>query len=106
MKLKVNLEILAAFNGMKLSQPADKAGLCRQNLSAIKNRGTCSALTAVKIATALGVEVTDIVDEASQFIASVFHLSSDSISSLFFDVQNQQQKSIFLSSIPLKTAEL
>lgn len=64
MKLKVNLEILAC-NGMKLSQLADKAGLCRQNLSAIKNRGTCSALTAVKIATALGVEVTDIVDEAS-----------------------------------------
>ena len=59
MKLKVNLEILAACNGMKLSQLADKAGLCRQN------RGTCSALTAVKIATALGVEVTDIVDEAS-----------------------------------------
>ena len=65
MTLKVNLEILAACNGMKLSQLADKAGLCRQNLSAIKNRGTCSALTAVKIATALGVEVTDIVDEAS-----------------------------------------
>ena len=46
-------------------QLAEKSELSRQSLSTIKNRGTCSALTAVKIATALGVPVTDIVDEAS-----------------------------------------
>ena len=46
-----------------MGQLANKAGLSRQNLSTIKNRGTCSALTAVKIATALGVDVTEIVDE-------------------------------------------
>lgn len=106
MKLKVNLEILAACNGMKLSQLADKAGLCRQNLSAIKNRGTCSALTAVKIATALGVEVTDIIDEASQSIKRELQHFDEQVSSIFFDVQNQQQKSINQVGIPPKTSEI
>ncbi len=63
MKLKVNLEIMAARKGMKLDQLADKAGMCRQNLSTIKQRGTCTALTACKIAAALGVDVTEIIEE-------------------------------------------
>ena len=63
MKLKGNIEIMAARKGLNLGQLADKAGLCRQNLSTVKNRGTCTALTACKIAAALGVDVTDIVDE-------------------------------------------
>ena len=46
-----------------MSELAEKSGLCRQNLSTIKNRGTCSALTAVKIAAALGVDVAEIIDE-------------------------------------------
>jgi len=62
-KIKGNLELLAARKGMKLSQLADKAGLCRQNLSTIKRRGTCTALTAVKIAAALGVDVTEIIED-------------------------------------------
>lgn len=63
MKLKCNLEIMAARKGMKLGQLADKAGLCRQNLSTIKQRGTCTALTACKIAAALGVDVTEIIED-------------------------------------------
>lgn len=63
MKLKANLEIMAARKGMKMGQLADKAGLCRQNLSTIKNRGTCTAVTACKIAAALGVDVTEIIEE-------------------------------------------
>lgn len=63
MKLKGNLEILAAYKGLNMGQLANKAGLSRQNLSTIKNRGTCSALTAVKIATALGVDVTEIIED-------------------------------------------
>lgn len=63
MKLKVNLEIMAARQGMKLGQLADKAGMYRQNLSTIKQRGTCTALTACKIAAALGVDVTEIIEE-------------------------------------------
>ena len=63
MKLKENVEIMAARKGMRLGQLADKAGVNRQNMSVIKKRGTCSALTAVKIAAALGVDVTDIIEE-------------------------------------------
>ena len=63
MKLKENVEIMAARKGMRLGQMADKAGVNRQNMSAIKKRGTCTALTAVKIAAALGVDVTDIIEE-------------------------------------------
>ena len=62
MRLKGNLEIIAARKGLKLSQLADKAGLCRQNLSMIKKRGTCTALTACKIAVALGVDVAEIIE--------------------------------------------
>lgn len=63
LKLKRNLELLAASKGLKMSELAEKSGLCRQNLSTIKKRGTCSALTAVKIAAALGVDVAEIIDE-------------------------------------------
>lgn len=63
MRLKGNLEIIAARKGLKLSQLADRAGLCRQNLSMIKKRGTCTALTACKIAAALGVDVTEIIEQ-------------------------------------------
>lgn len=63
MRLKGNLEIIAARKGLKLSQLADKAGLCRQNLSIIKKRGTCTALTACKIAVALGVDVAEIIEQ-------------------------------------------
>ena len=63
MKLKANLEIMAARKGMKMGQLADMAGLCRHNLSTIENRGTCTAVTACKIAAALGVDVTEIIEE-------------------------------------------
>lgn len=63
MKLKENVELLAARNGMKMGQLADKAGVNRQNLSIIKKRGTCSALIACKIAAALGVDVTEIIEQ-------------------------------------------
>lgn len=63
MKLKGNLELMAARKGMKLSQLADKAGMCRQNLSTIKSRRTCTTLTACKIADALGVDVTEIIEQ-------------------------------------------
>lgn len=39
MKLKCNIEILAASKGMNLTQLAAKAGISRQNLSTIKTRG-------------------------------------------------------------------
>lgn len=63
MKLKENLEIMAARRGLRLVQLADKAGLNRQNMSIVKKRGTCTAMTAIKIADALGVDVTEIIEE-------------------------------------------
>jgi DNA-binding Xre family transcriptional regulator len=63
MKLKENLEIMAARRGLRLGQLADKAGLNRQNMSIVKKRGTCTAMTAIKIADALGVDVTEIIEE-------------------------------------------
>lgn len=63
MKLKENLEIMAARRGLRLSQLADKAGLNRQNMSIVKKRGTCTAMTAIKIADVLGVDVTEIIEE-------------------------------------------
>lgn len=63
MKLKENLEIMAARRGLRLGQLADKAGLNRQNMSIVKKRGTCIAMTAIKIADALGVDVTEIIEE-------------------------------------------
>lgn len=66
MKLKGNIEIMAARKGMNLTQLADKAGLRSQNLSVIKKRGSCAALTAVKISTALGVDVTEIIEDGKE----------------------------------------
>lgn len=63
MKLKNNLAIMAALQGLTLGQVAEKAGINRQNLSIIKRRGSCSPMTAVKIAAALGVDVTEIIQE-------------------------------------------
>ena len=63
MNLKENLEIMAARRGLRLGQLADKAGLNRQNMSIVKKRGTCTAMTAIKIADALGVDVTEIIEE-------------------------------------------
>jgi len=63
MKLKNNLAIMAALQGLTLGQLAEKAGINRQNLSIIKRRGSCSPMTAVKIAAALGVDVTEIIQE-------------------------------------------
>ncbi len=63
MKLKNNLAIMAALQGLTLGQLAEKADMNRQNLSIIKRRGSCSPMTAVKIAAALGVDVTEIIQE-------------------------------------------
>ncbi|MGN0707337.1 MAG: helix-turn-helix domain-containing protein [Faecalibacterium sp.] len=64
MKIKGNqLELIAAQKGMTIVQLAEKAGLCRQNLSIIKNRGTCRPITAVRIANALGVDVNEIIEQ-------------------------------------------
>ena len=66
MRLKGNLDIMAARKGMNLTQLAEKAGLRSQNLSAIKKRRTCTALTAVKIAAALGMDVAELIEDGME----------------------------------------
>lgn len=44
-------------------QVAKKAGLRPQSYSAVKTRGSCAPTTIYKIANALGVDVTEIMEE-------------------------------------------
>lgn len=64
--MKINkrkLDILQCRAGLTGTQVAQKAGIKPQSYSAVKVRGSCAAPTVAAIATALGVDVTDIVDE-------------------------------------------
>ena len=60
------IEILQAKAGMTGAQVAEAAGISRQFFSTIKNRGTCRPSSALVIANALGVDVTEIMEETKQ----------------------------------------
>ena len=60
------VRILAAQQGTNLSKLAEKAGVSRQTISTTMTRGTCRTETAVKLATALGVEPETLL-EAKQW---------------------------------------
>lgn len=55
------LSIEMAIKGFTLVQLAEKSGVSRATLSAVKNGKSCSYDTAVKIAKALGVDVNEII---------------------------------------------
>ena len=58
MKLnKFKLDLLQAEQGLTGAELARKAGMSRQNFSTVRQRGTCTPVTAGKIARALGVPV-------------------------------------------------
>ena len=58
MKLnKFKLVLLQAEQGLTGAELAQKAGMSRQNFSTVRQRGTCTPVTAGKIARALGVPV-------------------------------------------------
>ncbi len=59
---KLKLDLLQAKREMNCTQLAEKSGISRQNLSTIRQRGTCSILSAAKIAKALEVELTEIIE--------------------------------------------
>lgn len=56
------LELLTGQQGLTFSELAKLAGMCRQNISTIKSRGTCTAKTACKLAAALGVDVEELLE--------------------------------------------
>ena len=55
------LSIEMAIKGFTLVQLAEKSGVSRAALSAVKNGKSCSYDTAVKIAKALEVDVNEII---------------------------------------------
>ena len=63
--MKVNaikIESLLAVQGLTKTELAKKAGMSRQNVSTVVRRGTCEPRTAGKLACALGVDVSDIIE--------------------------------------------
>lgn len=62
--MKINsqkIELMAAKKGMTKAALAVSMGVAPQNLFAICHRGSCTALTVVKIARALGCEPEEII---------------------------------------------
>ena len=60
---KSKIELFQARKIIKNTALAEKSGITRQSLSAIKRRGTCRAVTAGRIARGLGVEIEEILDD-------------------------------------------
>lgn len=57
------LDILQCRAGLTGAQLAEKAHMKPQSYSAAKLRGSCAAPTVAAIAAALGVDVTEIIEE-------------------------------------------
>ncbi|MCI9257750.1 helix-turn-helix domain-containing protein [Acutalibacter sp.] len=60
--IPMRIEIMLAKKRMTKATLAEKSGVSRQNISTIVRRGTCSPITAGKLAAALGVEVVDLTE--------------------------------------------
>lgn len=60
------LEIWMARREMSSAQVASVAGMSRQLFSAIKTRGTCTPRNLARIAAALKLDVTEIMEEVKQ----------------------------------------
>lgn len=58
------LETMLAERGLTKAAYAANCGISRQNVSTIIRRGTCTPVTAGKLARGLGVPVADIIKEA------------------------------------------
>lgn len=58
----IKIESLLAMHGLTKTELAKKAEMSRQNVSTVIRRGTCEPRTAGKLATALGVDVLDIIE--------------------------------------------
>lgn len=59
---KDKISFIMAGNGMLQKDLAEKSGMSRGNLSTIINGKNCRARTAIEIAKALGVDVTEILE--------------------------------------------
>lgn len=57
------LELLLARKQMTAGELAKRSGVCRQNISTIRGRGTCMPATLAKLAKGLGVDPADLIEE-------------------------------------------
>ncbi len=63
--MKINtykIEILLGKQDMTKTALGEKAGICRQNISTILKRGTCEPRTVAKLASGLGVDINEIIE--------------------------------------------
>lgn len=60
------LELFLARNQMTAGELAERSGICRQNISIIRNRGTCTPVTLAKLAKGLGVDPADLIEEVKE----------------------------------------
>ena len=63
--MKINsakIELISATRGLNAKELAEKSGVCRQTLSTLKTRGTCRPMTLIRLARALGVDPTEIME--------------------------------------------
>lgn len=56
-------ELLLAEKELSIIRLAELSGISRQNVSTIKQRGTCNPATAAKLARGLGVPVVELVEQ-------------------------------------------
>ena len=59
------IEVLKGEQGLTNMALSDRCGIKPQNISTIIRRGTCSPVTAAKLAKGLGVPVTEILSDQS-----------------------------------------
>lgn len=62
----IKIEALLARQGITKTELACRAGISRQSISVIVGRGTCTPITTGKLASALGVDVLDIIEQEAE----------------------------------------
>lgn len=60
---KIKILVAMAKRGLNQTQLAEKAGMSRGNLSTIVNGKRCKIESVVRIATALGVDYSDLIEK-------------------------------------------
>lgn len=60
---KIKILVAMAKQGLNQTQLAEKAGMSRGNLSTIVNGKRCKIESVVRIATALGVDYSDLLEK-------------------------------------------
>ncbi len=60
---RIKIMVALAKNGLNQAQFAERIGMSRGNLSTIVNGKRCKVETALRISSALGVEIEDIIEK-------------------------------------------